>query len=197
MVIGVTGSLCSGKSAVVKLLKAKGAGVFDADKVVHKYYRDKKSAVYKKVAALFPGALQKRKICRKRLGAIVFADRQKLHKLEEAVHPAVIKELLAWIAKAKGRNKVYVAEVPLLFEKKLQGHFDKIVLVTAKKDALLKRIAEKYHFSLTEALKRLALYMPVKEKIKNTDFVIDNSSEFNKLKKEVCLLWKKIKQNQK
>ena len=191
-VIGLTGNLASGKSTVLKLFKSKGAIVFDADKKIHHYYRDKKTPVYKKIAAAFPRCLKAGVISREKLAGIVFSNKLKLKKLERIVHPAVTRDLLGWL-KGKSRSGVYIAEIPLLFEKELTRHFQIIILVTVKRRILIQRIIKKYGFSKKETLNRLALYKPIREKIKGSDFIIDNSLDFRRLKKEVDLLWKKIK----
>lgn len=190
--IGLTGNLASGKSAVLKLFKSKGAIAFDADKKIHCYYRDKKSIVYKKISAAFPQSLRAGVISRKKLSDIVFSNKIQLKKLERIVHPVIIKELLGWL-KGKSKSKVYIAEVPLLFEKNLARYFQVVILVTAKRQILVQRIMKKYGFSKKEALSRLSLYKPIGEKIKGSDFVVDNNLDFKRLKKEVDLLWKKIK----
>ena len=185
--------MASGKSTVLKLLKDKGAVVFDVDKRIHRYYRDKNSPVYKKITVVFPQCFKRGVISRKELAACVFSSKPKLKKLEKIVHPVVTKDLLKWL-KERGGRRVCIAEVPLLFEKKLAGHFDKIILVKVTRQVLIQRIIKKYGFSKREAFNRLALYKPIKEKIKGSDFVIDNSMDFGRLNKEVDLLWRKINQ---
>ena len=192
-VFGLTGSLASGKTEVLGLLKRKKAIIFNADACVHKYYKDKNGSVYKAVAKKFPQCLSKGNICRKKLGKIVFFDRRKLGVLEKIVHPKVAGDLLAWVGQAKRKKGVYIAEVALLFEKRLQKHFDATILVKVKRDILIKRIIKKYKFSKSEARRRLSLYKPVREKIKGADYIIENDKDFINLKKEVDLLWKKIK----
>lgn len=193
-VLGLTGNLAAGKSTVLRLLKQKGAKVFDADRVIHGYYRNKRSPVFKKVKAEFPECLSRGVISRKKLGSVVFSDNKRLRKLERIVHPAVIVSLLQWVKKAgPDRKKIYIAEVPLLFEKKLIRHFDRVILIRVKREVLTGRIIKKYGFSRKRALSRLSLYRPVREKIKGSDFIVDNSLNFRRLKKEVDLLWKKIK----
>ena len=66
-------------------------------------------------------------------------------------------------------------------------------MVKVRKDILIKRIIKKYKFSKAQALRRLFLYKPVREKIKGADYIIENNEGFISLKKEVDLLWKKIK----
>jgi len=197
-VVAITGEVASGKSSVLKLLARKGAHIFSADKKIHQLYRNPKSSVYKKIAKLFPEVLagQGSAISRKKLGAIVFSDTAKRRRLERVIHPAVIGELLRWVAFADKKKAVSVAEVPLLFEKKLQPYFDYTVLVTARQDILIKRIRQKYNLSAGAALRRLKLFLPTAQKIKMADFIIDNSSNMGRLQKEVELLWKKLKQKQ-
>jgi len=197
-VLGLTGNLATGKSMVLKLLKDKRAKVFDADQRIHSYYRNRKGPVYKKVVAVFPECLSGGVISRKKLRTIIFSNRVKLKKLEKIVHPVITKELLKWVKQSEGdKKKVYIAEVPLLFEKRLARYFDRIILIVVKKEVLTKRIIKKYGLSKSEALGRLSLCRPIREKIKGSDFIVNNSLNFRRLKKEVDLLWKKIKQNQK
>ena len=196
-VFGLTGNLGSGKSTVLKLLKNKGALVFDADKKIHQYYRQKNGVIFKKIVVEFPQVLKQGIISRKKLGAIVFSDHTKLKKLEEIVHPAVIKDMRGWVKSARNKKGIYVAEVPLLFEKKLKSCFDGVILVLVKRDILIERIVKKYRFSKNQARSRLSLYIAIRKKIRGSNFVVNNSKDFKTLNKEVDLLWKRIKQNQK
>lgn len=192
-VFGVTGNLASGKSTLVKLFKKKGAVIFDADKQVKRYYKDKNSRVYRLVSAVFPQAVKNNSLSCKELAEIVFSDRKKLYRLEKIIHPFVIKDLKRWVVKAKDKEGIFIAEVPLLFEKKLDNFFDGIILVFVKRDILLKRIREKLNLSVRGAQKRLALFKPIKEKIKGADFVIDNNKGIKEFNKEAGLLWDKLK----
>jgi len=196
-VVAITGKLSSGKSTVLRLLKKKGARVFSADKKVHQLYRNKKSKVYKKVACLFPEVMCGGSISRRRLGTIIFCDSDRRRCLEHIIHPVVIDELRSWIASVRRKKAVSVAEVPLLFEKRLQAYFDYTVLVTAPQDTLLERIKEKYSLSAAAALKRLRASLPDRQKRKMVDFIVDNSADMKQLQKEVELLWKKLRQKQK
>lgn len=192
-VFGLTGNPSSGKTTVLKLLKSKGAVIFDCDKKIHEYYRNKKSLVYKQITASFPKVLKKGVIQRKLLGREVFFDKRKLKELEDIVHPVIKSDLLAWINKVRFKKGIFVAEVPLLFEKKLESYFDGAILVLASVTSLLERLMEKYSISKEQALRRLSLYIPASEKIEKADFIINNNLGFLELKKEVNLLWKKLK----
>lgn len=192
-VFGLTGSLASGKSSVLVMLKKKGAGIFDADQQVHRYYRNQKGGIYRKVVKKFPQCVKNRRIDRKLLREIISPDKTKLKTLEKIVHPRVIEDLLIWVRKNKKRKGVYIAEVALLFEKGLQDAFDGVILAKVKRSVLIDRIIKKYKFSKGEARRRLALYKPIREKIKGADYIIDNNKDLSSLKKEVDLLWKKIR----
>ncbi len=193
-IFGLTGNLASGKTTALGLLKLKGAIVFDADKRIHQYYRQRKGEVYKKIVNTFPEALTGKNISRKKLAQIVFADKAKLALLEKIVHPVIINDIFKWKKSLRNKKKICVAEVPLLFEKKLTGCFDGVILVLVKRDVLIKRIIKKYKFSKREALRRLSLYVAMRKKIKGADFIINNNWSLKKLNKEVDLLWKKINQ---
>ncbi len=189
-IIAITGSLCSGKTAVLKILKTKGAKAFSADQMIHNYYKDKTSLIYRKVARCFPGAVDESgRILRNKLGKIVFADTAKLKALEEIAHPQVIKDMREWVEQRRKKRGVYIAEVPLLFEKKLDKIFNKIILVYAPQSILSSRIGRNFGLSRREALERLKLFLPLKDKKRRADFLINNNSNINELKRKVGLLW--------
>ncbi|MDD5585068.1 MAG: dephospho-CoA kinase [Candidatus Omnitrophica bacterium] len=192
-VFGLTGNLASGKSTVLALLQKKGAAVFDSDRIIHRWYQDRKSEVYKKVVLAYPHACVKGVLVRGKLRAIVFDDRKQLTQLEKIVHPAIVKELTSWVAAKKKAKTIAVAEVPLLFEKKLETLFDGVILVRVRPQILIERIRKQYRCSRNYARKRLALYLPVDKKIKKSDFMVDNSSDRAALIKETDALWSALK----
>jgi len=192
-VFAITGNLTSGKSTVLKLLKNKGASIFDIDERIHGYYKDRNSSVYKKVISTFPQVVKKHSISRRELAGVVFKDLRQLHRLERIVHPASIRDLGEWVKRVRVKKGSYIAEVPLLFEKKLQNCFDGVILVVAKREILIERIRKKFSLSREMAIKRLSLYLSIREKIKKADFIIENDVTFRKLKEEVDSLWNKLK----
>jgi dephospho-CoA kinase len=193
-IFALTGNLASGKTLALKLLEKKGAVIFDADKKIHQYYHSPSTIFYKKIAQKFPQALKGGRICRKALGTIVFSDKTKLRQLEKIIHPPVIKELKGWVKKNRKKDGIYIAEVPLLFEKGLQDYFDAVILVYVAKKILVKRIMQNLSLSRTEATERINLFMPQEEKIAKADLVIDNSFHIKRFKKEVSLLWRRLKE---
>ena len=165
-VFGLTGNLSCGKSTALMLLKKKGASIFDADEKIHEYYENKKGLIYKKISALFPEAIINGAIDRRRLGKKVFSDRRSLLRLEAIVHPYAVRDLKSWVKKARKSDGVYVAEVPLLFEKNLKGIFDGVILINVKKSVLLNRIKNNLRLSAGKANARLKCFKPADMKIK-------------------------------
>lgn len=189
--IGLTGRIGSGKTTVIGMLAKKGAKTFDSDCKIHQFYKDHTHPIYKKVIESFPESKVEGEISRKKLAQIVFKDKYQLRKLEEIVHPELIKLLRQWLTKSKEKG-IYIAEIPLLFEKKLGKIFDKNILVKVKDNVLFERLKEKYNFSDQEIKQRLSLYLPVQEKVKKSDFVLENNLDLKNLEKEVNVLWQKI-----
>ena len=87
---------------------------------------------------------------------------------------------------------MFVAEVPLLFEKNLQGLFDKVILSYTKKDLLIKRIRKVHKLSGYGAIKRLSLYKPVIYKRKRSDFIVNNNGNLKELKGKINEIWKEL-----
>lgn len=194
VVFAITGNFGCGKSTVAKILKTKGAKVFDADGCVHQCYRKKHSDIYKKIKQIFPQAINKSgKICRKKIAHVVFSDKRKLEELERVIHPKVIAQLKQWIKISKTKKGVFVAQVPLLFEKKLERFFDAVILINVKNDILIRRIKVMRNLSVKEINQRLARYQPISKKLRRADFVINNDSTLVELKKEINNLWKKTR----
>lgn len=193
-VYGLTGSLASGKTTVLNLLKNKGAKIYDLDKEVHALYEDRKSKVYKQIVQLFPEVINNDgQIIRSKLGGVVFKDKIKLAKLEKIVHPLIIKKLKDWIRENKKRDEIFIAEVPLLFEKNLEKLFSKVILIRVKRGLLVKRIEGKLGLSKQEINRRLALYLAMNIKIKKADFVLNNDKDLKALIKGVDKLWEELK----
>ena len=192
-VFALTGEPASGKSMAAALLNAKGAEIFDADECVHGFYRDTGSMVYKKVVRYFPSALKNGVICRDILGDIVFRDPKALSILEGITHPAVIRSMKKWIRQKRKQDGIFIAEVPLLFEKKLDILFDSVILVTVKKDILLCRLMGLRKLTKEDAQRRLGLFKDIRVKQALAGYVVKNNGTKKDFKKKVDLLWEKLK----
>ncbi|MBN2483587.1 MAG: dephospho-CoA kinase [Candidatus Omnitrophica bacterium] len=188
-VVAITGTICSGKSTVARLFREKGVKIFDADKLVHRLYNDKRSRVYKVIAKRYPEVLTaKKNISRKRIQQLVYSDPKILATLESAVHPEVIRSLKLWVTQVRRKDIIAVAEIPLLFEKKLDTLFDEVIMVKSSRNNILSRIRKKFKVSPIQAQKKLA-FVQKRKKAYKSRFVIVNDSTRKKLEVHVDNIW--------
>jgi len=179
IVIGLTGSIASGKSTVSLMFDDFGIPVIDADKLSRDVVKPGQPALEKLTEAFGTDILQEDgTLDRKKLGGIVFRDEAKRSVLNSIVHPEVrrsmIEERDALIAKGE---KAVVLDIPLLFESKLESYVDKILVVYADREIQLRRLMKRDGYSQAEAERRIKVQMPVKEKAAMADEVINNNGE--------------------
>jgi dephospho-CoA kinase len=184
LVIGLTGSFGTGKTTVAGLLREKGCKVVDADSIGHDLLKSG-TTVYKKIAAYFGNAVldKEKAIDRRALSHIVFADDEKLKALNAIIHPEIIKKIKSEISKV--RKGVVVLDAPLLLEAGLQGLTDKIIVVTATRANQIKRVQARLRLSKSAINRRLRIQMPLGDKVRMADFIIDNNGSLSDLKKQV------------
>ena len=189
--IGLTGNIATGKSTVAKILEELGATVIDADALVHELQRQGMPVFDDIVAAFGPGILDRAgEIDRKALGAIVFADPEKLHMLESIVHPAVLIESARRIMEAP--TPVVVYEAIKLIEAGRAEMCDALWVVTARSDVQLQRLMRDRHMSEVEALQRIEAQPPQSEKIKRAAVVVDNSGSLEETRRQVIAAFRDI-----
>lgn len=194
IVIGLTGSIATGKSTVASMFIDIGIPVIDADRIAREVVEPGEEA-YKKVVETFGEEilLEDRSLNRPKLGRIVFSDEEKRNQLNSIVHPAIRKKMLekrdAYLKNGEG---CVVLDIPLLFESKLEHFVDKIIVVYVDEDVQLKRLLERNQLTKEEALERIRSQMPVKDKIELADAVIDNNGTIEhsfKQLKEILQKW--------
>jgi len=192
LIIGLTGGFGTGKSYVAGIFKGLGAKVIDADLLAHNSIKKGNSA-YGKVAALFgPSVLTAgREIDRRKLGRIVFNDKKLLKRLDNIVHPEVIKTIKKNIKKA-ARGDVVVIDAPLLIEAGLAGMTDELVVVTCPKGEQVRRCIRKFGLDKEEVLKRIRSQIPLTKKIKMADHVVDNRGPKAETRKAAKKIWRHI-----
>jgi dephospho-CoA kinase len=177
LVIGLTGGIASGKSTVSTMFKKLNISVVDADIEAHRAVMKGETA-YDKIIAEFGKEilLENKEIDRQKLGTIIFHQAEKRLRLNEIVHPEVRKRMKKQMEEAR-RNKeeVVVLDIPLLFESKLTYMADKTILVYVNKETQLQRLMERNNLTRDEAEARIHSQMPMTEKIKLADVVIDNN----------------------
>lgn len=173
--VGITGNIASGKTEVENILKCAGYKVICADNLSHEALSNEE--IKKKIIDNF-GTLD-----RDKLGREVFSIAEKKRKIEEIIHPFVIKKINDFFEINKKEDIVF-ASVPLLFEANLQEMFDKIIFVQADDELRLKRLIKRNGYEREYAILRLNSQTAQGEKIKKSDFVISNNSDIENLKKE-------------
>lgn len=187
----ITGSIASGKSTVVNLLKERGFSVIDADLIAHEQLEICK----REIIEVFGEQIldEAGKIDRKKLGAIVFREPKKLKNLEQILHPKIKAEILSKALQLECLGQVYFVDIPLFFEKKERyAEFKNVVVIYAPKELLLSRLMSRNALSLKDAKARAELQMDIEQKKKMAKFVIDNSNDRENLKLELEKFLKQI-----
>ncbi len=175
--VGLTGNIASGKSCVENFLVQMSYKVYDADSASHKILEE--SLIIKQIFGTNK---------REELAKTVFSDKNKLKKLEDIIHPLIRQEIISFFDK-NCHEKIVFASVPLLFEAGFEDLFDKIIFVFAPDEIRLNRLMERNSYTKDYALLRMNSQMPQEEKLKRSDFVINNDKSLDELKNAVreCL----------
>ncbi len=194
-VIGLTGGIASGKSTVSNILRQLGAYIIDADLISREVIL-KGSDGWNEIVDYFGKGvlLPSGEVCRKKLGNIVFADKEKLQKLNSITHPRIIKRINEIIEKekVKGKQKVIVLDAAILIEMGMQGMVDEIWLVAVDEKTQIERLMDRDKLSYQNAINRIKVQMPLSKKIKYANCVIDNSKDMGYIRNQVCKLWERV-----
>jgi dephospho-CoA kinase len=192
--IGLTGNIASGKTAVSEMLAERGATIIDADVLARDAVMKGSPALDQIVARWGKGVLDAQgNLDRAALRHVVFDKQEDLDALNEIVHPEVLKRREEEIDAARARgDKVVVSVIPLLFERHLAGEFDSIVLVDAPRATRLDRIVNDRGIDEAEAMKMIASQMPSDLKRARADYVIENAGSREDLEDEVTRVWEEI-----
>jgi len=193
--VGLTGGIASGKSTVSKALVEKGALHIDFDVLAHGTQAPGEPC-WQAVVDFFGAPIlnEDRTINREKLGAIVFQDREKLERLNGIVHPAVFE---AWRKRLTDIDKhtpqaIVLSDVPLLIEGEMQSLFDLVVLVYISPEEQLRRLVARNGYTPEEAVRRLASQMPIRDKIRHADLVINNEGTIEETGIAVDRLWREL-----
>ena len=185
-IIGLTGSISTGKSQVSNYLKQRGEKVIDADLIAREVVD--LEPVKKKIKEAFGNGIYKDdELDRKALGEIVFRDKEKRQVLNEIEHPEIYRIILEEIKNSKGR--VFV-DIPLLFESQHLNErygldFDEVWLVYVNRETQVKRLIKRDRISKGYALEKINSQMSVEDKKIMADVIIDNSGSLEETFKQV------------
>lgn len=171
-IIGLTGGIGSGKSSIAQHIESLGVPVYIADIEAKKILET--DVVIAKVVALFgEDILDKEKIDKKKIAALVFQDPEKLRKYNNIIHPEVFLHFQNWVKQHENLPLV-VKEAAILFESGSYKDCDKIILVTAPKETRIKRVMKRDGVSREAVEQRMAHQWDDEKKKALSDFVIEN-----------------------
>jgi dephospho-CoA kinase len=185
--LGLTGGIASGKSAVAAMLRELGFAVLDADSLAHRIIEPGQPA-YEEVLREFGAAITdgQGRVDRAKLGALVFADRSKLEKLNAIVHPRVAEAVLRQFAEwqREGTRDAAFVEAALLIESGIHQRLDGLVVAWCRPEQQLERLSAR-GLSEDEARRRIAAQMPVEEKLRYATEKIDCSETLEQTRRQV------------
>lgn len=170
-ILGLTGSIGMGKSAVALMLREMGVPVFDADSVVHRL-QGPGGVLLPAIETAFPGTTGPAGVDRPELGARVFGDAEALARLEQIVHPAVARERAMFLFE-NARAPLVVFDIPLLYEKGHRSDLDAVAVVSAPASMQRARVLARAGMTPEKFAQILGLQMPDAEKRARADHVID------------------------
>ncbi len=191
LVVGLTGNYGMGKSRILSLFEKLGAFALDSDKIVESLLC--RTDILDKIRTLLgDDAFDKDGSLNKKMAAeLIFHDEMLRRSLEDILHPLVLERMRFLLKDREMENKVAVVEVPLLFERGYETGFDRTVTVFTAPETALDRL-EKKGVGRQDALLRMGSQLPIEEKIRRSDFVIDNKGSIEETEKQVNLLYKKL-----
>ena len=171
LLIGLTGSIGTGKSAVAQMFADEGVPVYDADAEVHKL-QGPGGALVAAIEARFPGTSGPEGVNRAELGARVFGKPDELKALESIIHPVLAQQRLDFFT-THHDAAMLLFDIPLLFEKGGSENVDVIVVVSAPADVQRTRVLARPGMTVEKFEKILSIQVPDAEKRARADHIID------------------------
>jgi dephospho-CoA kinase len=194
--VGLTGGIASGKSTVARMFEELGAIRIDFDRLAHEV-QEPDGPVWQAIVRRFGRSILRtdRRIDRRKLGALVFADREKLKMLNALVHPAVLAvwERRIGQIREKRPDAVVLSDIPLLIEAGLRQRVDLVLLVYVPPEEQIRRLMARDGFSRPEAARRLASQIPISEKLSAADIIIRNEGPPDETRRAVEEAWAELR----
>ena len=193
--LAVTGGIASGKSTVSRMLEEMGAPLVDLDHLARVVVEPGKRAYQEIVASFGPAVLDREgALDRKKLSELVFRDPEKRKMLEGLTHPRIFEEMRRQIDEtaAVRPGAVIQVAVPLLYEFELQSRFHSVLLVYVPREVQIERLMARDRIRRDAAERILDAQLPMDEKLRKADFVINNQGSPGETRKQVEKVWREI-----
>lgn len=193
LVIGLTGSIGTGKSEAARYLAQLGAEVIDADQVGHEAYTPQSEAWHNVVGAFGKEILDSNgEVDRKKLGDIVFSNPDQLSRLNQIMHPLMARMVAEEIEDLRGQGvEVAVVEAALLFEAGWDSLVGEVWVTDSSEDLVIQRLSERNGLTQEEARKRISSQMDRSERLSRADLVIDNSGDIAAMESTIDEMWER------
>ena len=192
LIVGLTGSLGTGKSTVAAMFAKQGGKIVDADAISRDLLVLDNKCV-KKVSKIFPDAiLIKDTINRSELAKIVFKNPRELKKLTDILYPKALKVVKSQISQYKNES-IVVLDVPLLFESGWNKITDINIVVKAKRAQQITRAQKRLGITRSDFMRRLVNQMPLKVKCDMADIIIDNSRDLKQTQSQVDAIMNRLR----
>lgn len=187
--LAITGGIGSGKSVVSEILKLYGIPVYIADDE-SKRLTESSEEIREKLTEKFGNDIYEGgKLNKPLLASIIFNDKEKLKTVNSIIHPVVRADLSEWL-ESYADSKIIASESAILFESGFNAMFDKVITVYTPLEIRIKRIMSRNNTSYDNAKQRIESQMSDEEKVKLSDFVIDNSGNISLLQQIESVLTK-------
>jgi dephospho-CoA kinase len=178
LLVALTGGIATGKSIVAQVLEQLGCYIHESDTLAHELQAPETPAWKALVAHFGEKILNPDKTINRRiLGTIIFSDKKERDFLNNLLHPLVIAKKRELVQKIEevGSHKIFVSVAALTIEAGFTKFFDKIIVVHCDGEIQLKRLMERDSIDRNEALTKIKSQMPLDEKIKRADYIVDTS----------------------
>jgi dephospho-CoA kinase len=193
-IVGLTGGIASGKSTVSRMLGELGSVIIDADVAARHVVAPGSDGLariveeFGKDVLLADGTLN-----RKLLGRIIFGDHEARRRLDSITHPLIYRHMAQELDRAiKAGASVIILDIPLLFETGLfLDTIDESVVVYVRPEVQLERLMARDGLREEEARQRIRAQLPLEEKARRAEHVIDNSGSLEETRRQVVRLWQK------
>lgn len=183
LIVGLTGSMGMGKSAIASMFRARGIAVFDADAEVHRLYEGAATA---EIEAAFPGTTSAGRVDRAKLANAIVKNPDLIERLENLIHPLVRRAETKFLeAEAKRGASLAVLEIPLLYETGADAGVDAVIVVSATPETQRARLLQRPGMDEKRLEVLLARQTPDSEKRRNADFVVDTNGTHEESERQV------------